>query len=62
VPPGAQDEAAGADAKLGPPLDLDANTEIFLETCWLPHCGHFTSATAAEDRTNSSKSSWQSAH
>jgi hypothetical protein len=62
VPPGAQDDAAGADAKLSPPLLFEANTEILRRTCALPHRGHFTSSTAADERTNSSKSSRQSAH
>jgi hypothetical protein len=38
-----------------PPLPRDANVEIFLFTCELPHFGQVTSLTALALRTNSSK-------
>jgi hypothetical protein len=40
----------------------EANVDIFLLTCKLPHEGHVTSLTALALRTSSSKGRLQSAH
>jgi hypothetical protein len=58
-----QDEAALLkEARLPPPLTLEANTEICFFTCLLPQAGHVTPETAVALRTSSSNGLPHSLH